>query len=415
MKCLGCKKMYDNGITVCPECGRKLIDDEIELDLPQLKDHFDEIDMEPTIMIKPITEEDTSLVDDISKHIEMINEKSEDDSSDSQKDYKYFEEMLTNQEQTSEIDLASLDNKDDVFDEEVEKVEEVFDENSLSSPDSRIKRRNVLIITGIISLLVLTIGVVFAAISLNKDNDSKKDDYVTTLTKALEAYYYGEDIDKVIFLLEDIKEDQEKVKEVQRRTKTTCESWVLLFLDEKIDDKENLENMTLRYKELINGLYRYAIVTRKDGVQVRLLTEVDYESITREFDDVYSDSVDFFNSLDYYNKKDYNESYLLFNRIEPANSYYEKSITYKNKIVEEIIKILENDINRIEASMDDLSLEEKLQKYTLIEEIILDYNSVYEEVDLSTKSQYQELLRTYTSKVSEYSDLVASENPNPVA
>ena len=72
-----------------------------------------------------------------------------------------------------------------------------------------------------------------------------------------------------------------------------------------------------------------------------------------------------------------------------------------------------NDLNNLEKNMDTLSVEEKLEKYTQMEEIILEYNNIYINVELNEKDDYQELLSKYTTKVGEYTEIVANAGSNP--
>ena len=100
----------------------------------------------------------------------------------------------------------------------------------------------------------------------------------------------------------------------------------------------------------------------------------------------------------------------MFNRIDRNNAYYEKSVTYSDKIIDDIIKLLKNDINYLEVNIDKFEDSVKLQRYTQIEDIILEYNNTYVNVDLSKQKDYQEILSQYTSKVSEYTEKVVNSN-----
>jgi alpha-tubulin suppressor-like RCC1 family protein len=124
-----------------------------------------------------------------------------------------------------------------------------------------------------------------------------------------------------------------------------------------------------------------------------------------QFDQIYTDSLVFYEALDLYNEKDYNKSYYMFGKVTEENIYYEKSVTYISKIYENIMVLLNKDIVKIEKDISTLSDEEQLNIYILIEETILEYNNVYN-VNLSEYDKYQEVLSLYTSKVSQYTDIV---------
>ena len=107
-------------------------------------------------------------------------------------------------------------------------------------------------------------------------------------------------------------------------------------------------------------------------------------------------------------EKDYNRSYYLFNKIDVSNYYYNKSIMYIEKIYQSIIQLLNNDILKMEKGIDAFSDVDKLDIYIMIEEIILEYNIVYN-VDLDKYDKYSEILNEYTEKVNEYTELVAKK------
>ena len=378
MKCLVCNKEFDEDIEVCPLCGKKLAPNDVELELPTLKEKTS-LDMEKTIAILPTDveeyEDSLSLIDDINKQIENVNEEVK---KDEDKEVTYVEENKEN-------------------------VEE------LSTSESLKKRKNVLMYTAIFALIFLILAFILIGINLGGKKEVTPTDYTKELEKALKTYYDTNEIDDVIYVMEDIKNDDAKIKAAQLKTRITCDSWILLYLNEGVSNKKDFEKTTDKYKELLNGIYRYAVV-KKDGSNINLLTGSDYEDLTKKLDDVYSDSADFFDALDYYVKKDYDKAYYMFNRIDKNNAYYEKSVTYSNKIVDDIVELLKNDINYLEVNIDKLEDSVKLQRYTQIEDIILEYNNTYVNVELNSHKEYQDILSQYTSKVSEYTEKVVNSN-----
>jgi len=200
-----------------------------------------------------------------------------------------------------------------------------------------------------------------------------------------------------------------KIKEVQNRTRTVCDSWVLLYLNEEILDKEKFGEASNKYKRLIDGLHNDAMIRHND-IRIKALTDTDYEELSKQISDIYSDSSMFLEALNYYSNKDYNRAFYDFDRIDEKNFYYEKAVHYKNKIVDDIISLLKADIKKMENVVGELTDEEKLQEYLHIEEIILEYNNVYVSVNLSSDSTYQELLGTYTSYVALYTEKVSENN-----
>jgi hypothetical protein len=229
-------------------------------------------------------------------------------------------------------------------------------------------------------------------------------DYELSLKESLNTYYETSEIDDLIYLMNTVKNDEEQLKELQEAVKNTCYSWVLRYKEEDATSTEDFENITYKYKELIDGMFRYALV-KVDDKYIRALSEVNYDELMLQFDRIYTDSLVFYEALDLYNEKDYNKSYYMFGKVTKENTYYEKSVTYISKIYENIMLLLNKDIVKIEKDISTLSDEEKLNIYILIEETILEYNNVYN-VNLSEYDKYQEVLSLYTSKVSQYTDMV---------
>ena len=57
-------------------------------------------------------------------------------------------------------------------------------------------------------------------------------------------YYETTEIDDLVYLLEKVKRDEEKVLETQKYVKNTCHSWVLRYINEDAKSKSDFENVT---------------------------------------------------------------------------------------------------------------------------------------------------------------------------
>lgn len=361
------------------------IDKNIELE--------DDINLEKTRSISPISDEEEiselSFIDDINKQIDEVNSEAQEE-------------------------IVSLNSNEEEHEPSIEYKEEITSvDDSLKTADSLKKRKNIFMITGIVFLLLAIIVFIVLLISNSNKKEDVKDTYLEDMASALQTYYDTGEIDDIIYVLEDVKGDADKVKKIQAKTRTVCDSWMLLYFDEETIDKEEFESISEKYKGLINGLHSYALV-KNNNLRIKALNDTDYDELIRQANDIYSDSVVYFDALSYYNEKDYNRSYYGFDRIEESNRYYEKAISYKNKIIDNIMEILNNDIKKIEAGIENLDDKDKLVRYTEIESIIFEYNNVYSSVELSSSEEYQSLLNTYTSKVSEYNDKVGIQEQNSI-
>ncbi len=396
MRCPKCKIVFKDNLKRCPFCKTKVSDldvssnDEFREHLELLEKMEDkltkkievkntnkkkrdnrEVSLDKTIAIKVnvLNENTMSLMDEINKQIDSMNDsKSLED--------KSYEDVIYNTEE----ELASL--------------------------ESFKKRRKVLVITSIASLTLIGIMILLLVITGNiKSNPNTGEiDYNHTIKITLDTYYETSEIDDLVYVMNDLKDNEEMMISLQDIVKNTCYGWVIRYKEEDVTSTKEFEEVTNNYKELINGIYKYAIV-KNDDQYIRALTESDYDEIMNQFDQIYTDSLVFYEGLDLYNEKDYNKAYYMFGKVSEENPYYDKAVTYKNKIYENIIELINKDIIKISNDIDNLSDEEKLNIYIMIEETILEYNNVYN-VSLSEYSEYQEILTEYTNKVSEYTDIV---------
>ena len=400
MKCLNCNKTFKDNLKKCPFCNAKVQ----ELDISSNDDFKEHIEL--------LEKMDNQLSN--TKEFKITNKKKRDDSEVALDETVAINVNILNDDNFSLIDeinkqIDDINREADIeSDNYVEKknieINNVDDE--LSSLESLKKRRKILVYLSIVSLVLMTciVSLIFVSINRRGNEIDKQTNYEQFTKEALDIYYENKEIDDLISLMEDVKNDDMLLKKVQLVVKNNCYSWVLKYKEEEASSKEDFENITLSYKDLINDLYRYAIVKNKDHY-IRALTEVDYDEIMLQFDTIYTDSLGFYEALDLYNEKDYNKAYYMFGKLDKDNTYYDKSVTYISKIYDNIIQLLNKDIIKIETGIDELSDEDKLSTYILIEETILEYDNVYT-VNLSDNTEYQEILNSYTSKVSYYTDLV---------
>lgn len=347
-----------------------------ENDLDDTKEFNVDVSLDKTIAITTLDDtkelDNLSLIDDINNQIDRINKDSV--------------------ERTGAVEVIT----------EPVKQKEVPSENLKS-------RKKIFLITGLVILLLFATLVGTIVGIMKEQRSESKINYVDKLGDALHTYYETDDIDDVIYILEEVKKDDEKVTQIHTKTKIICDSWILLYLNEEVENKDKFEKATSKYKGLIDGLYNYALVKNKDK-EIRALTYNDYILLIEQIDDIYSDSAVFYDGLELYNDKDYNKAYYMFGRVDKDNSYYDKSVSYNNKIVSNIIELIEKDIDKLEDGIDSLSDRDKLKRYTDIEQIIIDYPNVYSSVKLKDSLDYKELLSKYTSKVSEYTDIVQNSS-----
>ena len=353
----------------CSKCDTELNDEKIcsvcknNLDLTDLNE---DVSLEKTIAIS--NSENLSFIDEINKQIDSVNMEVKEESD------------ILNEKNTQENDV-------------------------LATVESFEKRKKIFMVVGFVILLFSIIAfILFMVLDFLRDKNDELD-YVVEIDRAMQEYYDTTDINDILFVLEDIKNDKEVLKDVQAKTRTICNSWILHYLDEDINSKDEFEEVSKRYKDLIEGIYSYAFV-KEDDEYIRLINESEYFDLLEQIDIIYNNGIEFYEAYDFYIKRDYNKAYYMFSKISNDNSYYDKSITYKDKIVIEILELLVKDISKLEENIEELDDIGKLERYTYIEEIILEYNNIYEVIVLNKNIEYQNILSKYTSKVSEYTEKV---------
>ena len=389
MKCPECGTDVFEDDKKCPSCGNKKFLAEVSSNetfrnnlelLEKMEDNLSKTIELKTTKKKKIDESDVSLEETIA--INAINQSLLDDIN-------------------KQIDSINEDAK-----REEEKIKQLLAEaEHLNTSESFSKRRRVLIITAIISMLFMfAISVVYIFSEYYLAEPGVPVEFSDSLKSALNNYYETNDIEPIVTLLEQSKRNEERVLELQFEVKISCQSWILRYSQTEVKNKKEFEELSAKYRKLIDDLYTYAIV-KNEVHSIRALNEPDYDELIEQFNDIYSDGTVFYEAMDYYNTKDYNKAYYMFNKIEENNSYYDDSAKYINSVYERIIELLEKDIEKITKDIGTLSDEDKLSIYILVEETIIEYNNVYD-VDLDNNSEYQEILNFYSNKVNEYNYIV---------
>ena len=118
----------------------------------------------------------------------------------------------------------------------------------------------------------------------------------------------------------------------------------------------------------------------------------------------------FYDALELYNKKDYNKAYNDFEMINYSSSFYDNASFYEEKIIENILELLKKDLAKLEKDIDGLSVDEKIERYVQMEEIILEYERVYLSVPLTKNDTYNNTLQDCRDKIDEYSKVKTDDN-----
>ena len=323
----------------CPECGTDVFEDDMKCPSCGNKKFLAEVSSNETF--RNNLELLEKMEDNLSKTIELKTTKK-----------KKIDESDVSLEETIAINAINQSLLDDINKQidsinedarrEEEKIKQLLAEvEHLNTSESFSKRRRVLIITAIFSMLFMfAISVVYIFSEYYIAEPVVPVEFSDSLKSSLNNYYETNDIEPIVTLLEQSKRNEERVIELQFEVKLSCQSWILRYSQTEVKNKKEFEMLSAKYRKLIDDLYTYAIV-KNEVHSIRALNEPDYDELIEQFNGIYSDGTVFYEAMDYYEAKDYNKAYYMFGKIDKENSYYDKSVTYIDKIYENII-ILQN-------------------------------------------------------------------------
>ena len=392
MKCLKCGKIIEDNVKECPYCGNEI--DNLELDLPILKDNSDEkIQKKEESLSKPSkSKKKNKIVIEVDDNYKFERTMPLDEDKDDNKeslDIDTQDDLKVNSLSQSEI---NNNEKEELGNEE--KI-------TIASQESIQKRKKILLVISSIFLIFALVfcTIIFVLSQNHKATESK--DYNVRLQEALQNYYESENIDDLVYLLEENKNNPEIIENIQLKTRDTCDSWITSYIDSEPNNANEFKDITNKYKSLISNLNEYAKIT-VDDKEIKYLEDNKSEELLAKIDNIYNDSSDYIKALSLYKTNDYNKAYNIFKNIEQNNSFYNKANDYMSKINKSILELLKKDIEKLEYSIDSLSESGKAIRYRQIVFIINEYNSVYSTLNLTSNSEYQKILNEYKDKYSKY-------------
>lgn len=398
MKCLKCGMEVKENNTICPFCGSSIenVKDKtkttsVELPVLKMKDKKDttsekdtdmlnslaqkfdkdDVSLEKTRTIKPVEDkEEFSLLNDINKQIETVNEEAKAET--------VTQEVKNTVEEKKEEPL-SLDTKTSVN-----------------------KRTKVLLVT-VGMVLVLAIAIAFTISAMAGSSKAQTSDIEEKLDQALQVYYDSGKTEEITDMLDEYKSNDTIIETIHDKIKDKSLEWLDTYFETEYISQAEFNSQTTRYKDLYRGLFEYAII--KDGSSyIRALDSGDYDELTKKIDDNYVDSRIFYEAIDLYNNKDYNKAYYALNQVSNNSAIYTKTRIYVDRINSNVLGLLKADIAKIEQDTTNLSDSDILKMYSQIEQIIIDYDRLYSNLELDKNKDYSDLLQEYKTKVASYSN-----------
>lgn len=337
MKCSKCKKNYKDTMPTCPKCG--------EVNHKMLEDK--------TIAIQEINE-DLSLTGLISNQIEEFNEE--------EKEVKKVTKKKTTKKKSTK-------------------------EGKFGSKKDIKLRKKILGIGLFISMLVI-FSLLCIVIYFKNTND--KYDYVYELNLIMDDYENIKDNTSIYDVLAYVNKDNEKEEIVHTNIYDGISDWIANYKKKEYYGIEDFDKNTEELKDNIKYIFDI------DYKKIKLLEYEEYEDFIKDINAYYIDGKVFYEAIGYYNKNYYNEAYAMFNAVDEENQFYKKANKYKDKINEAVLTLLNSDIDKLESNItEDSSDKDKLDIYLEIENVIIVYDDVYSNLELSENEDYQSILDKY--------------------
>lgn len=393
MRCSNCHEEFANDLKECPKCGTSVALDEI-VDLPKLND-----DKKEDVKGKKIDNaSETMTTKEFHFNFENSQVYDESEYTEKTKEFPSLTSMLSNLSENIEHE-SNEDNEEFIttnseednqneqnLDETKENILKIKDESSYDV------KRKYLFVSSLICLIVIGL-LVFTYASFKDNNDTNKDnkvdkyDYKVEIDNALANYYKsgGKEVSDVVKVLEEVYNDKYRINKVQKETLNVVEQWIDDYLVQNAEDTASFLDITDYYKELVNNLYEEAIYE-----EIYLLDDADKDNFLDLIDDVCQDGMIYYKALDFYNDKSYNEAYVSLDDIDDDNYYYNDVVNLKEEIISDVLKMLNNDIDKLKEKETD---EDSLNKNA--SSIIEQYNNIYADLNLKENPEYEKLSLKY--------------------
>lgn len=393
MRCSNCHEEFANDLKECPKCGTSVALDEI-VDLPKLND-----DKKEDVKGKKI-DNDSETMTTKEFHFNFENSQVYDESeyTEKTKEFPSLTSMLSNLSENIEHE-SNEDNEEfiTINSEEDNQNEQNLDETKenilkIKDESSYDVKRKYLFVSGLICLIVIGL-LVFTYASFKDNNDTNKNnkvdeyDYKNEIDNALANYYKsgGKETGDLVKVLEEVYNDKYRINKVQKETLNVVEQWIDDYLVQNAEDTASFLDITDYYKELVNNLYEKAIYE-----EIYLLDDADKDNFLDLIDDVCQDGMIYYKALDFYNDKSYNEAYVSLDDIDDDNYYYNDVVNLKEEIISDVLKMLNNDIDKLKEKETD---EDSLNKNA--SSIIEQYNNIYADLNLKENPEYEKLSLKY--------------------
>lgn len=247
--------------------------------------------------------------------------------------------------------------------------------------------------------LIVVVAVIALAILLS--NPVKKvEDYLTSYYNNYTEEYSNRELVSIGDILRANKNDEKTLDSISKQIKNTISNWVKNF-NKAYKDTEDLESAYQKIKGVLESIYTYF-----DGLEY-VLTYDEYYLYREELYDLYYSKYNYFKALEASSEA---SKYSYYSLVIESDYYYKEASEFISEYLSEELASLKTQAQEI-VNIEDATNKEWLEAY--IKQIeFLEENKYYNNIDLSSTEEYQELYNEAASKIVEYTTLYAKELEN---
>ena len=440
MRCLNCNQVVEGKFDYCPICGCKYDDnpqeytgnypiiqeeDERKKLLEIIKNsHEENIELDDLPDLKT---EDEIEINSFDNNLTDNNEDSDyngvtlsDEYDNDEFDEKQYEEEIEKTrtinpflDQTDDLSLTNEIKKqmnDFSFENQhssLEKIEKdnnniIVEDEEFNSKKSVNERKNTLIVAFVCMLVIIGVCCVALYKLENDKNEDEKIQYsVNDVEKIYNEFINSNNSEELKKILKENKNINSSMENIQKEIDRLMNKSVDKLIENEYSSLNSFNNDYNKYKNAFSTIYS---ITEDNQGTVRLITSDSYKIINDRLNDLDNDAKGYFEALNYYNEKSYNEAYYVFNKVDSDSKFYDKSKKYLEEIVDSVIILIKTDITKMESGIEELDDDGKLIRYSQIEDVIIAYDGLYDNLKLSSNEEYNSLLASYKDKVNQYNN-----------
>ncbi len=267
--------------------------------------------------------------------------------------------------------------------------------NKLKETISSMSKKNKIVMSSV--LVITLISIIILSLLLN--NPVKK------VEDSLEKYYRTNKSNKeLIYIGKILKENKDKDKvlnSIKNTVQNITNNWIKNF-NKEYKDTETLTSSYEEIKQKVKDIYDYF-----NGLEYMLDKEL-YNSYMDELKSLYYSKLAYFEGTKNETEKNDYYAYYYYQKVEKEDCYYKIAQKFVNDYLEDELKNLADEANKLITTNENSSNEEILKVY-LDQLKYLNSHKSSNNVDLSETTKYQEMYNNALDKIIETSKKIIKE------